>query len=451
MFQKTHFAKLPHKQAWQLAWPMILSNISVPLMGLADTAMLGHLDSPLYLGAVAVGANLLALFYWMFAFLRMSTTALTGQAYGANSNSLITLQLLQGGSLALILSALLLALQGLILPFGLHLMAEDPELRALALGYCEIRIYSAPAVFLTYVLIGWLIGLQNTRLPLVITVIANLLNLFLDYLFIVEFGWAHRGAALATLLAEYSALIIAVLGISIYHREHIKVNTTLRVLLSKLKPLNFLSLNTDLFIRTTILLLVFNFVIMQSAKQGEIILAVNAIIMQLMLFVAFALDGYAHAAESMIAQAIGAKSLSRFFRASVASTLPAIVIAVCIACGFYFFRDELIFIMSDHQSIQESTQSYFFWLYLLPLVSVGCYMLDGIFIGASQTRLMLITMIISVVFIFFPCWWLFSDFKNHGLWAAFTLFNFSRTSLMTLAYYSLSRKERWINRLDVSA
>lgn len=420
-------------------------------MGLADTAMLGHLDNPLYLGAVAVGANLLALFYWMFAFLRMSTTALTGQAYGAGSNSLITLQLLQGAGLALILSALLLALQSLILPLGLFVMADDPELRAFSLAYCEIRIYSAPAVFLTYVLIGWLIGLQNTRLPLVITVVANLLNLFLDYLFIVEFAWAHRGAALATLIAEYSALFIAVLGICKYHRQHLALNYTLRALWNKLKPLGFLALNTNLFIRTTILLLVFNFVIMQSARQGEVILAVNAIMMQLMLFVAFALDGYAHAAESMVAQAIGARSVLRFFKASMATVLPAIVISLCIALGFYFFRDALIYIMSDHLSIQESTQGYFFWLYLLPLVSVGCYMLDGIFIGASQTRLMLITMIISVVFIFFPCWWLLKDFKNHGLWAAFTLFNFSRTSLMTLAYYSLSRKGLWINRLDLAA
>lgn len=440
------FTTLPHRQAWHLAWPMILSNISVPLMGLADTAMLGHLDSPLYLGAVAIGANLLALFYWMFAFLRMSSTALTGQAYGAGNETGISLQLLQGGLFALLPALVLILSSSLLLPVGLAVMAEDVELRQLAMEYCQIRIFSAPAVFLTYVLIGWFIGLQNTRWPLFITVISNLINLFLDYLFIVEFGWAHKGAAQATLIAEYSALLIGLSCIFYRYRNYITLLTKIPALTRSIKLTAVLTLNANLFVRTLVLLLVFNFLIMQSANQGATILAVNAILMQLMLFVAFALDGYAHAAETMVAHAIGARNAALFFRSSVATTLPALVIAAGLSLTFYLFSNGFIALMSDQDSIRSQASLYFYWLYLLPLVSVGCYMLDGIFIGAGQTRLMLVMMLISVVAVFFPCWWLFRSFENHGLWAAFTLFNFSRTTLMTMAYYSLSTKMQWIQK-----
>ncbi len=404
--------------------------------------MLGHLDSPAYLGAVALGANLIALLYWMFAFLRMGTTALTGQAYGAGSALGISLQFVQASALALILALVLVLLKPWVIPLGLAYMVDDASLRTLSQAYCDIRIFSAPAVFLNYVILGWLIGLQNARIPLVITVLANLLNLLLDYIFIVELGWAHQGAALATLIAEYTSLVLGVASLFLYYRKYF--NFRWQVIFSALKPLQTLTLNADLFVRTTLLLLVFNFLMKQSAAQGEVVLAVNAIILQLMLFVAFALDGYAHAAESMVAEAKGAKHVRQLHRASLAASLPAIVIAAGLSLLFLFAAQPLLSIMTDQLEIRAEALKYFYWLSLLPLVSVGCYMLDGIFIGASQTRIMLYLMLISTLLVFFPFWWLLSGYNNHGLWAAFTLFNFSRTTMMTMAYYFLSRFDHWI-------
>jgi len=440
------FMQLPHRQAFHMAWPMILSNISAPLMGIADTAMLGHLGSALYLGAVAIGANIIAFLFWIFAFLRMGTTSFVGRAWGADDMPQLQLKLGQSLLLAVVAGLLLIALQGLIVPLAVYLMAPDPEIAALAARYCHIRLSAAPAVFVTFVVIGLLIGLQNTRIPLLITVSSNALNIGLDYLFIVHFDWASDGAAVATLIAEVGAC-----GCAVYLGwRTLRQTFGQQVSLPSWRELSdfpawaqLISLNRDLFIRTALLLFIFNFFTAQSGQLGPIVLAANAILMQLVLFQAFGLDGYAHAAEAMGARALGARQLADFMRACAASAGAGLLMAVAVTVIFLLTREPLIHLFTDLPDVRRSASAHFHWLALFPIVSVWTYMFDGIFIGAGRTRILLRSMLICVFLVFLPLWWLSRGLGNHGLWMTFVMFNAARGASLAVAFYTLSVRRSW--------
>lgn len=436
---------LPHGQALRLAWPMILANVSTPVMGLVDTAMLGHLDDAKFMGAVAIGANVLTFMFWMFAFLRMGTTSLTGRAFGAGNNSEVVGQLVRNSAIGLVLGGLIIAFQFVTVPLAMKLMAPEAELRALASSYCHIRIHSAPAVLITYVIIGWFIGLHNTRMPLLITVSANLVNIGLDYLFIVILDRESDGAAIASLAAEYIALIIAIVCVAIHlHKTQWPLLSKVTGYFRHVQWGALFGFNSDLFVRTTILLFVFSFFTAQSATLGPHVLAANAVIMQLVIFASLALDGYAHAAETMVARATGANNISGFYRASAATTVAAVAIALVLSVVFWLLNEIIISLMSDLIAVRETLLTYSIWLYLLPLVSVWCYLLDGIFIGAGKTRILRNYMLIAVLMIFIPLWWFLRPLNNHGLWAAFTFFNFARGLSLAFAYYRLSISGDWL-------
>jgi Na+-driven multidrug efflux pump len=249
---------------------MTLSNISNPLMGMADTAMLGHLPDGIYLGAVAIGANIMALLFWMLAFLRMGTTSFVGRHYGSGDDDALLKHLGRSIGVALTMGLSLIALQWVLINLAVLLIAPNAELSQLAHQYCTIRIYGAPAVLLTYIAIGTLIGLQNTRLPLLIAVASNALNIGLDYLFIVRFNWLSAGAAYATLIAEYSACALAIyLCIRLLRRklQQLSWQQLTNGLVDWPQWRKLLSLNSDLFIRTGALLFVFNFLPLKAAAS----------------------------------------------------------------------------------------------------------------------------------------------------------------------------------------
>lgn len=432
---------LPHKHAWHLAWPMIVSNISVPLMGLADTAMLGHLPNPVYLGAVAIGSNIIALLFWMFGFLRMGTTGATARAVGANQPSLATQHFTQNALLALLLGIGLVALQSLAIPTILWIIAPDDSLQTLAMEYCSIRIYSAPAVLISYVAMGWMIGLGITKYPLAITIAANLLNIGLDYCFIVLWQMDVKGAATATLIAEYFSCFCALATILFILRKkgwrlvrHINFN--------ELKAT--LKLNADLFLRTMALLLVITFFNAQSALFGNSTLAANAILFQCSLFVAFFLDGYALAAETLSARAIGGRKIAQFHQASAVCGLNSLGIALMLTLLFWGFGEGIIDALTNIKEVASTAKLHLVWLIALPLVSVWAYTLDGIFIGAGHMRTMRNAMMISVLCVFFPAWWLTLSWGNHGLWFAFSIFNLSRGITLTYAYFRRSKHQLWL-------
>lgn len=439
--QQIYFLALPHRRAWSLAWPMILSNMSVPLMGLADTAMLGHLESAAPLAAVALGSSVVALLYWMFAFLRMGTTSQTGNANGANNITKLTQLLFQNGCFALGLGVAMILLQFWLVSGVLSIMSPDANLVSTAREYCGIRLFSAPAVFATYVITGWLIGLENTKATLVITVTSNLLNIFLDYLFIVHWNFEAKGAAAATLIAEITAFGIALF----WARKILRTNGwQLRFEFDIHNVMHTLKLNRDLFIRTTTLLIVLNFFNAQGAYFGTHILAANAILFQFTLFASFFLDGYALAAETLTAKALGKKLVNEFYQASAVTGITAALIAIALSLLFWLLGPYVLPLLSDIPKVLNTALVYLPWLVFMPVVSVACYALDGIYIGAGKAKEMRNAMLFSAIFGFFLCWWLFKDFGNHGLWFALITFNAVRGITLGIDYSYRSLKQHWL-------
>lgn len=445
----SRWAALPHKHTFALAGPMILANISVPLMGLADTAMLGHLDDAAFVGAVAVGANIFAFLFWMMSFLRMGTTTVVGQALGSKQPQLAFDQLAQSAVLAITLAGLLIVTQDLTLAMAIHWVAADSEVAALATEYAQIRIYAAPAVLANYVIMGWLLGLQRTLYTLLVTVAINVINVILDYIFILEFNWGSRGAAAASVCADYSGLLLGLF--CVYHSAH-KANLfhqvkewTLITALKQAKWKRLLGINRDLFIRTSILLFVFNFFTAQGGELGQTTLAANAILIQLMFLSTYALDGYAHASETLTAHAVGAKRLDDLHNTNLASTLSAVAIAFTMTSLLWLCQPAAIWLMTDIAAVKEEINRYYFWLCLMPITGVWCYLLDGIFIGAGKTRALRNWMLVSVLLVFLPCWWLFQNLGNHGLWLAFIIFHLARGMSLGYEYYRCTVKRLWFS------
>ena len=431
-----------HREVWQLAWPMIVSNLSVPLLGAVDTAILGHLDSPIYLGAVAVGASVLTFLLWGFGFLRMGTTGLVARAFGAQQSDRCRLLLAQACLLGLALALLLIAAQGLVFPLAMVLMEPSPDVAQWALSYCTIRIYAAPATLVNYAIVGWFIGLQDTRSPLVLMVTANLLNIALDWLLIVVLDMKSDGAATATVIAEYSSLLLA---LWLVRRKLARLPGQLphRQLRQLSAYLELWRVNRHLFVRTACLLFAFAFFTAQGARQGDEILAANAILLQLLMLTSYGLDGFAHAAEALTGKAIGAGQRRAFFLACRTSTLWALLTALLITGVFLLGREPLISLFSNLAEVTAEVNRYYLWLCSLPLVAALSYQLDGIFIGGGKSQAMQNTMLLACFAVFLPLWWISQSWGNHGLWLAFCSFNASRSLLMGWMFQRLTKLERW--------
>jgi MATE family multidrug resistance protein len=427
---------------WAIAWPAIVSNISIPMLGLADASILGHLDSAHHLAAVAVGGAILSFLYWGFSFLRMGTTGEVARAMGRGNPVLALLALGRAAVLAVGIAMLLLLLQGPLMALGIAAMAPDEEIGITAGTYGHIRLLSAPAVLLTYTVVGWFIGQQDTRWPMAILIVTNLVNIALDLLFIIGLGLASTGAAMATVIAEYVGLLIAVAGL--FHKGlpalpqgQAREILDLRGLRSVLRS------NFELFLRTLTLLFSFAFFTAAGERLGPNTVAANAIMMQFLLFAAFALDGYAYAAEGLAGEALGAGRPDRFHRVARRCALWSTATAVAISLLIFAGRGGLFPLLSSLPEVQEIMRAQSPWLILLPLVSAPSYLLDGLFIGAGATRAMMVTMMLSAFGVYLPVWYLTMDLGNDGLWLAFTLFNAARGLTLSWCYARFTREHRW--------
>lgn len=429
---------------WAIAWPAIVSNISIPLLGLVDASLLGHLDTSHHLAAVAVGGAIMSFLYWGFSFLRMGTTGEVARACGAGNKTRAVLALGRAAVLALTLAALLLVLRDPLLTLGLQIMDPQPELRSTAYSYSAIRLWSAPAVLLTYTLVGWFIGHQNTRWPMVIVIITNVLNIALDALFILGLNMASAGAALATVIAEYAGLLVAVFALRRHYTA--SLDGEFWAALSRLRPyLALIQANLHLFFRSLTLLFVFAFFTAAGEKLGADVVAANAIMMQFLMFASFALDGFAYAAEGLAGEALGGGDTRRFFVVCRRCTLWTVVSALLISLLIFAGRGVLFPLLTDLPTVLKVMRDQGLWLALLPVVGAPSYLLDGIFIGAGATRSMMSSMLFSALFIFLPCWYLTAGLGNDGLWLAFTLFNLMRGVSLGLEFYAFSRHRRWLH------
>ncbi len=430
------------RKIWGIAWPAILSNISVPLLGLVDSAVLGHLGSSRYLAAVAVGSALMAFLYWGFSFLRMGTTGLVARAEGAGNRAAATLVLLRSGVLALAIAAMVLLLSRPLIDLGLLLMSPAADLQPLAASYARIRIYSAPAVLATYTIIGWFIGRQNTRWPMLVVLVTNLANIGLDFLLVIGLDMRSDGAALATVIAEYLGLVIAI-ACAARQLPRAELAAARRQLLVLVGYTELLRSNRHLFVRTVCLLFGFAFFTAQGENLGSEVVAANTLLLHLLMLAAYGMDGFAFAAEALSGHYLGAGDGETFFRAVRRCSLWAAVSVIAVSLALLAGEHALIAVLTDLDSIRGLLARYFPWLVILPLVAAPAYLLDGIFIGASETRLMMLTMLVSLIGVYLPLWYATLSWGNHGLWLAFTAFNLARGITLYICYRGLSHKNAW--------
>lgn len=391
------------RTVWLLAWPLILSNLTVPLLGLVDTAVVGHLPDSRYLGGVTLGATLFSFLYWGFGFLRMGTTGMAAQRAGAGDSGGQRLVLGQGLVVALAIGSLLIMLQAPLVQFGLHWLDGSTAVQRHAADYAAIRMWSAPAVLANYVLIGWFLGLGNSRFTLLLMLVNNLVNIVLDLVFVVGLGMTVDGVALASVIADYAALGLGLVLCS-YLLDGLGGALPRQQLWRLSAYRELLRVNSALFIRTLCLLFAMAFFTSQSARQGDVILAANAVLMQFILLTSFGLDGFAHAAESLVGRAVGRRDPS-LFRAHVrAATELSVAVAAGFAVAFWFGGNALIAVLTDLPDVRSTAAIYLGWMVLMPLLAVWSYLLDGIFIGATRTAAMRNTMLIAVFAVYLPLW-----------------------------------------------
>ena len=427
------------RQVWRIAAPMILSNLSVPLLGMVDTGVTGHLDSPAYLGAVAIGASIFGFLYTGMNFLRMGTTGMAAQRFGAGDNDGLRVSLGQGLVVATAIALVLIAMQKPIGLLAMDLIGAKGEVREFALTYFWVRIWSAPGTLANFVLIGWFLGLQNARVPLLLFLTINSVNIALDLLFVVVLGMRVEGVALASVIAEYTGLAT---GLAFAARALMKHEGQwpLPRLVRLRAYAAFFSINTNLFVRTVALMFTFAFVTAQGTRLGSLILAANAVLMNLQNLTSFALDGIAHAAEAMVGKAIGERQRTALEQSVRLCLKWSLIFAVLIAAAYAIGGRSLVRLLTDLPDVRESAMRFLPWLVVSPLVSVWPFLYDGVYVGATRAREMRNIMLVSTVIVFLPAWYLLRGYGNHGLWLAFMLFMASRGIGMHIGYRRLLRR-----------
>lgn len=414
---------ITRSKIFQIAWPIILSNISVPLLGLVDTAVIGNLGNAALIGAIAIGAMMFSFLYWGFGFLRMGTTGLIAQASGAKNTAEIKAIIYRAMLVGLIIGLILVLLQMPLATAAFYLISGSSGVENAAAVYFDIRIWSAPATLINLAILGFFLGQQDSRTILKLQLILNGTNIVLDLIFVLGFGWDVAGVASATLIAEYVALIAGIyMAIRSLRRYETNLSLSLEQLFDARAMLHTLAVNRDILIRTLCLIFAFAWFTNQGAQAGDVLLAANAILMQLVSFAAFFLDGFALSAESLVGHAVGSRDRTRLHRAILLSTQFAVITAVGLSLVYYFLGGWVVRFLTNVDSVISACLIYLPWAIASPVISVWCYQLDGIFIGATRTQEMRNAMIISLI-LYLASWWLLSQlFGNHGLWAALMLY-----------------------------
>ncbi len=432
----TPVAREWHARRAGLALPIIFSNISVPLVGAVDTAVVGHLPQVEQLGAVALGASIFSLVFWTFGFLRMSTSGLVAQALGlANKNNQAPANHVapifwRSLTVSAVVALCVLLLQKPLLQISLWMLDAGEALNRPTADYYLTRIWSAPATLANYVVLGTLIGLQKMKSVVVFQLFLNVLNILLDLLFVPVFGWGIQGVAAASVIADYAALMLGVFLI----RHHISGTQGITATLFDPAAIKKLfQLNGNIFVRTLLLVLSFFYFNAKSAALGAVALAANAILLQMLHICAYALDGFAHAVETLSGNAWGSRRAKEFSNAVRYSTMQSALVALIMSFTIALFGPVIISWFTSQQAVIDVANLLLPWLIALPIISVWCYQLDGIFIGTTHAGEMRNAMIASVLLYVLLTHWLMDKLGNHGLWLSFSVFMLCRA--LTLLFY----------------
>ena len=413
------------EQILKIAVPAIVTNITVPLLGLVDTAIVGHMGDATYIGAIAVGSMVFNLVYWVFGFLRMGTSGLTAQARGRRDRQEMRSLLVRSLTVAMTIAALMLVFQWPLRELMLWLIGPTDDVRPLAVTYYNIVVWGAPAILNLYGLTGWFIGMQNTRLPMVISISQNVVNIVASLTLVYGLGMKVEGVAWGTVVAQYAGLLMAVTMVRRYYfrREGVRReggNATLSK--RETSMFSFLRVNSDIFLRTLCLVAVNLYFTSAGARQGATILAVNALLMQLYLLFSYFLDGFAYAGEALGGRFWGAGNMQAF-REVVGrlfvwgAAMTVVFTTLYVVGGMPFLR-----LLTDEETVVLAAREYVWWAWLIPVAGVAAFVWDGIFIGITQTRGMLLSAALASVVFLAGVTWLMPLMGNHGLWLSMLLY-----------------------------
>ncbi|MDA3819994.1 MAG: MATE family efflux transporter [Candidatus Delongbacteria bacterium] len=423
-----------NKRILRLAIPNIFSNLSVPLVGLVDIALMGHQNASAYIGAIALGSTVFTFIYAGLLFLRMGTSGFTAQNRGARNIPESFLILGRSLALAFIFGMLLILLQQPISWLAFHFLNASPEVKTIAEIYFKTRIWAAPATLGLYAITGWYIGMQNAKTPMWITISVNLINIAFSLLFILVFDMKARGVALGTLIAQYSGLVIAVL-LLLKHKHRMQVFWKLKSLIDVKALTSFMHVNKNILIRSLLLTGCFYFFNAKRAILGNDILAVNSLLLQFLWIFSYFIDGFAFAAEALTGRYIGAGDSKNLKLVIKKLFVWGVSVSMLVSLVYLLFNKGVILLLTDQASVIALSRDYSVWVILMPIISFSAFVWDGIFIGATAGKALRNAMIIAVVFIFVPAIYFFPElWNNHGMWAALSLFMFARGFFLFLSY-----------------
>lgn len=405
------------RQILHIAIPSIVSNITVPLLGLVDLTIVGHLGSPAYIGAIAVGGLLFNIIYWIFAFLRMGTSGMTSQAYGRHDFPETMRLLIRSVGLGILIAFFLLVLQTPIAQAAFFFIQPNEEIRQLAATYFHICIWGAPAMLGLYGLTGWYIGMQNSRIPMAVAITQNVVNIVASLSFVYWGGMKVEGVALGTLIAQWAGFLM---GLALWWRYYGRLRKyRMQGIWQREAMARFFRVNRDIFLRTLCLVAVTMFFTSAGASQGEIILAVNTLLMQLFTLFSYIMDGFAFAGEALSGKYIGAQNRLAFRNTVRRLFVWGMGMAGLFTTAYAWGGDAFLSLLTDETEVIEASATYFYWALIIPIAGTAAFIWDGVFIGATATRGMLIAMGIAALSFFLLYYGLRHMCGNHALWLAF--------------------------------
>lgn len=414
-----------NKNILQIALPSIVSNITVPLLGLIDVTIVGHLGAASYIGAIAVGGMLFNIIYWVFGFLRMGTGGMTSQAYGANDKNEMMRLLMRSVCVGLFIALGLIFLQYPIERTAFTLIDTTPEIETLSVLYFRICIWGAPAVLGLYSLNGWFIGMQNSRFPMYVAITQNIVNILMSLLLVYGLGMKIEGVAIGTLIAQYAGFLMAV-GLWFRQYGRLRRETDFSGFLNHRSMAKFFQVNRDIFFRTLCLVAVTMFFTSAGASQGEVILAVNTLLMQLFTLFSYIMDGFAYAGEALTGKYIGANNPKALHRMVKQLFIWGIGLSLAFTLLYAVGGESFLRLLTDEADVIQSAGTYFYWVLAIPLAGFAAFLFDGIFIGATATGLMLRSMFVASVSFFLIYNGCKEMMGNHALWMAFITYLFLR-------------------------
>ncbi|MEZ5779170.1 MAG: MATE family efflux transporter [Paracoccaceae bacterium] len=425
-------AEITHARVLRIALPIVLSNATVPLLGAVDTGVVGQMGEAAPIGAVGIGAVMLAAVYWIFGFLRMGTSGLVAQSHGAKDPAETGAILMRALMIGFAGGLLAIVLQVLIFRAGFALAPASTEVESLARGYLTIRIWGAPATIALYAVTGWLIAVERTRSVLVLQLWMNGLNIGLDFLFVLGLDWGVEGVAIATLIAEWTGLA---LGLWLCRpafaggqwRDWTRVFDRARIT-------RMMRVNGDIMLRSILLQGAFTTFVFLGARYGDVTLAANQVLLQFLEITAYGLDGFAFAAESLVGQAVGARAAGSVRRASILTSQWGVGGSLALGLAFWIAGPFLIDLMTTEPDVRVAARSFLPWIAMAPIIGIASWMFDGIFIGATLSREMRNAMLVSVAVYIVALLILPRAFGNHGLWAALMVLNVMRAVTMAVLY-----------------